>query len=255
MIRGVRIRSGWEALEDSLLILKPKTAGQIATGERLKIAGFDFDDTLVRKHDNTLSYSNVVEYLKALFSAGFTLAIMSNETVDHLKNPAAIQKTLDKKMTRIEKFLETVGVPMYCFVATRYDGYRKPSTKDAAKKKPPGGRKMWDTLVKLLDIDIDGIDMDASFYVGDSAGRGGEFSDADLAFAKCVGVTFIHSNDFFKKPLAIISNTIEITQNEKSTEVIEKTSSKEKPGDSQEENRKRSKVVSETEDAVKVESK
>jgi len=203
---------------------------RLLSGDKVRVAGFDFDDTLVAKHVDRVAFPSVVKELTRLHEEGFILVIFSNESLDHFKNPSAMQNTLLKKVKRLDKFSATVNLPLQMYVATRYDGYRKPSSADIAKKKPPGGNLMWLKMLDLNGLDAASVDMTESLFVGDAAGRPGEFSDADLAFARCVGVRFCHANDFFisKK---IVSMTVKIIkETEESTTVSEvKTLDTEKP--------------------------
>ena len=205
MFRGsARLPVHWSAVNDSLVFrVYPEEADDVAcergtSSKTIRVAGFDFDDTLVRKHDNSLSFPLVIEKLRKLREQGYVLAIFSNEALDHLKKPSAVQNAIDKKLKRLDTFAKALGCPIHMFVATKYDGFRKPSASDVAKKKPPGGNLMWKKMVELIQPDVVVINMEESIFVGDSSGRGGEFSDADLAFALCVGVKFIHAKEFFR---------------------------------------------------------
>lgn len=68
---------------------------------------------------------------------------------------------------------------MQVFVATSEDEYRKP------------GLGMWNLLIKSFNAKAD-IDIKASFFCGDAAGRKDgkhkDFSDTDLKFALNVGI-------------------------------------------------------------------
>lgn len=205
LFRNCKLESvEWSAMEDSLLFrsfhpdLTPPDRGGFDnnTYPKLKIAGFDFDDTLVKKHNNELAFSSVLDKLKHLHDDDYTLVMFSNEALDHLKKTESIARTLMKKLNRLDTFVERLGLPFRIYVATRKDKYRKPSTKDTAKAGVTlGGKAMWTKMEQDLGEEID---MVASFYCGDAAGRRGEFSDADLAFANAVGVRFEHASDFFK---------------------------------------------------------
>lgn len=202
-LRGNKLPDHWTCVNNSLLIFNnnPRLIANKETSgeeEKIKFAGFDFDDTLVRKHGNNLSFPTVLDKLRDLFEEGFHLIIFSNETLDHLKSQSAIASTIKKKIERLDRFVKDLEVPIQIFVATKYDEYRKPSTKDRAKNKP-GGDLMWKTMLEINGVRPTQIDMDYSFYVGDASGKPGEFSDADLQFANCIGLKFIHAKDFFSK--------------------------------------------------------
>ena len=64
------------------------------------------------------------------------------------------------------------------------DHFRKPST------------GCWDYLVRTLPVGA-AVDLSASFFVGDAAGRMGDHSDSDKAFAEAVGLPFFNEKAFF----------------------------------------------------------
>lgn len=212
IFRGIRLPPNWLSFDDSLLVriyspimgrksiqLEETASKVVSTKTKLKIAGFDFDDTLVRKHDSNLAYPTVLEKLRSLSEQHhFRIAIFSNESLDHFKSVTAIKNAIEKKTTRLDTFVEQLNLPIMVFVATRYDSYRKPSTQDEQKRKPKGGAGMWNKLIELSNISASDIDMDNSFFVGDASGKRGEFSDTDLMFAKCIEISFIHSDDYFR---------------------------------------------------------
>eukprot|EP00899_Mesostigma_viride_P022794 jgi/Mesvir1/369/Mv18353-RA.1 len=62
------------------------------------------------------------------------------------------------------------------------------------------GDALWKWLLaNVFKCDESSIDWQASFYVGDAAGRGGDdFSDSDLQFAKHCGLKFYNEQEYFK---------------------------------------------------------
>jgi len=71
------------------------------------------------------------------------------------------------------------------FAATEKDIFRKPL---------PG---MWYALECLYKSENISIDMDASFYVGDAAGRSGDHAGSDRKFASNIGVKFFTPEEYF----------------------------------------------------------
>lgn len=126
--------------------------------------------------------------------------------------------SVTKKLSRIDQFLKKLNRPCDVFVATRYDEYRKFSSKDEKNGKPKGGTKMWTKMAELKKLEPD---MVSSVFVGDSAGGAGEFSDADLAFAKAVGVKFVHAREFFS-----VKRKKLVKQEDDDTEAVSSSSSK-----------------------------
>lgn len=101
----------------------------------------------------------------------------------------------------LDAFLEKMDVPMEVFLATARDKYRKPSKKDSDKYGPDCGGTAMFSLFKedpfKLGFKDRTVDMANSVFVGDAAGRRTDFSDADKAFAKAVGVKFYLPEEFF----------------------------------------------------------
>ena len=124
------------------------------------------------------------DVLRSLHEQQYKIVIITNEIMDRLKKSSAIEKTMLKKTGRLEGFLAQVRVPAQVFCATAKDDYRKPE---------PG---TWRVLLERNG----GIepDLKASFYVGDAAGRKGDFSDSDKKFAEAVGLPFYDEKEFFE---------------------------------------------------------
>ncbi|CAA7402691.1 unnamed protein product [Spirodela intermedia] len=163
-----------------------------------KIAAFDFDGCLVRTslkrigpNEWSLLYPSIPEKLRNLFNDGYKLVIFTNESnIERWKNKR--QLAVDSKIGRLENFMKRVEVPMQIFIACGL-GKGKDQPQDPFRKPNPG---LWRLLEKHFNSKI-AVDMDKSFYVGDAAGRGGDHSDADIEFAKAVGLRFYVPEEFF----------------------------------------------------------
>ncbi|XP_074575804.1 polynucleotide 3'-phosphatase ZDP [Curcuma longa] len=164
-----------------------------------KIAAFDFDgclaNTSVKRfgpHAWSLMYPSIPEKLQGLYKEGYKLVIFTNESnIERWKNKR--QQAVDSKIGRLENFLKCVNVPIQVFIACGI-GKSKDQTPDDPFRKPQPG--MWELLEKYLNSGIE-VDMDQSFYVGDAAGRPNDHSDADIQFAKAVGLKFHLPEEFF----------------------------------------------------------
>ncbi|XP_057813837.2 polynucleotide 3'-phosphatase ZDP isoform X2 [Cryptomeria japonica] len=161
-----------------------------------KIAAFDFDGCLVKTSLKrvgadawSLQYQSVPEKLQSYHNKGYKLVIFTNESnIDRWKNSR--QKAIDSKVGRLEGFIKRVEVPIQIFIACGIEG-----TGDPFRKPKPG---MWRLMERHFNAGI-AVDMEQSFYVGDAAGRIDDHSDADIGFAKAIGLKFFVPEDIFTK--------------------------------------------------------
>ena len=156
-----------------------------------KIALFDMDGTLIenkrgrRVIDWEFFNLFVPQKLRELKEKGFRIVIASNQLGVSLNMVSA--SDLQKK---IEEFISQAGVEASAMLATRKDKMRKPDT------------GMWMFLLNTLNCNYP-IDVNSSFFVGDSAGRianGTKSKDAssdDILFAKNCGLQFFTPDEFF----------------------------------------------------------
>jgi bifunctional polynucleotide phosphatase/kinase len=139
-----------------------------------KVAGFDLDDTLItpsagNKWARSPSgwrwwHNTVPTKLKQLDAEGFRVIFLSNQGTISLKdNPKALQKdsiSLINFKSQLTAILQQLDLPISVYAATGQDRYRKPRT------------GMWQEMLEDFELDEPGkVDMNASFYVGDAAGR------------------------------------------------------------------------------------
>lgn len=144
-----------------------------------KVAAFDLDWTLIRPErglirveaTNMVLMPRVRETLSYLRGQGYTLVVFTNQLS---KKPAEVAL----KQARVTHALGLLGEPVVLLMATADDLYRKPE---------PG---MW----SLLPFPADKAQ---SFYVGDAAGRPGDFAASDRLFAERLGLAFSTPEDFF----------------------------------------------------------
>ena len=154
--------------------------------ESPKIASFDMDDTIITRKsgakfpvnaDDWLILNDIVKpTIQKLDKEGFKIVIFTNQAgIEKGKTKA---EDIKKKVANIAKELE---VEMQVFVASHEDEYRKPGT------------AMWTLLANKYNGKAK-IDMKASFFCGDAAGRKTathkDFSDSDFKFALNVGIEF-----------------------------------------------------------------
>ncbi|KAA6429316.1 hypothetical protein WJX79_008683 [Trebouxia sp. C0005] len=156
-----------------------------------KIAAFDLDGTLVGtkgkavfpvdEHDWRFFSKQVPKELQAFHEKGFKIVIFSNQN--------GIKTALEGKMAtkvkgRVTNMLAEAGVPAQILLATGTDQYRKPE------------KGMWDYFVQHGNEGKE-PDHEESFFVGDAAGRLGDFADSDKQFAAAVGIPFKLPEDIF----------------------------------------------------------
>uniref|UniRef100_J3L3V1 PARP-type domain-containing protein n=1 Tax=Oryza brachyantha TaxID=4533 RepID=J3L3V1_ORYBR len=165
-----------------------------------KIAAFDFDGCLAKTSVRivgadkwSLQYESIPEKLQILYNDGYKLVIFTNESNIERWNKKR-QQAVDSKIGRLDKFIERVKVPIQVFIACGL-GKRK-NTPDDPFRKPNTG--MWWLMTKHFNSGV-AVDMDKSFFVGDAAGRENDHSDADIEFAKAIGLKFHVPEEYFNE--------------------------------------------------------
>ncbi|KAJ7086588.1 polynucleotide kinase 3 phosphatase-domain-containing protein [Mycena crocata] len=159
-----------------------------------KVAAFDLDGTVIA----SLPFSApplqwhwwnavVPAKLAAVATEGYAIILFSNQA--GLKSVSKERKWKEK-IALIAAAIP--GVPFRLFAATAKDNYRKPMT------------GMWQELEKVYAQDGVQIDKQASFYVGDAAGRhypnstkAKDFASTDRKFALNVELPFQTPEEYF----------------------------------------------------------
>ncbi|GER53212.1 polynucleotide kinase-3'-phosphatase [Striga asiatica] len=193
----------WKAIQTVIFLEKDD-----GLHDSRKIAAFDFDGCLaktsVKRYDYqflrrkivddgadawSLMYPSIPEKLQNLYKDGYKLVIFTNESnIERWKNKR--QAAVDSKIGRLENFIKLVKVPMQVFIAC---GLSSGEPEDQFRKPKPG---MWMIMEKEFNSGLP-VDMDQSFYVGDAAGRTDDHSDADIKFAKAIGLKFYVPEEYF----------------------------------------------------------
>mmetsp|Transcript_17895 Transcript_17895/g.26870 ORF Transcript_17895/g.26870 Transcript_17895/m.26870 type:complete len:315 (+) Transcript_17895:23-967(+) len=198
--RQARVPRPFRLEDDTLLVARfnPTTSnGQTTilhdTKSMKKLAAFDFDDTLAihrfeapENCDNV--YSHAVHILRALAHQNYVIAILTNESLDRLKNQAAIEKKLRQKCSRLSTWIQRnrIDFPISIYVALS-----KEDKKHTFHKSKGDG--MWRRACRDLlgSDDKSKYDHHRSFFVGDSR------DDANMA--QIASVQFHHVTTFFTK--------------------------------------------------------
>ncbi|XP_041455017.1 bifunctional polynucleotide phosphatase/kinase-like [Lytechinus variegatus] len=162
-----------------------------------KIVCFDMDGTLIttssgkvfaqNADDWKIIYSEVPGKLKKLHDGGYKIVIFTNQL--GISKGKLTVKEFRRKLGNVVKKL---GVPVQAFAATSGGVYRKPMT------------GMWEYLLSKGNDGI-AIDVKASMYIGDAAGRPADwgpkkkkdFSMSDRLFALNIGIPFKTPEEFF----------------------------------------------------------
>ncbi len=160
------------------------------------IASFDLDWTLSynEKHlfpkneDDIFIIPERREVLVKLIKRGYTLCIFTNQYAISVKEK-------EKKITRVSNFLKKIQLPIFTFISTEKDNYRKPNI------------GMFNLFKHIVG------DLDLIFYSGDALGRPQDFSDSDKVFSENIRAELITPEELFpisRVPLFFPTNELVI---------------------------------------------
>ena len=170
-----------------------------ACAPNANVAAFDLDDTLQKTRSGRPGYvvselddfvfwsERVADAVRSVHARGHAVVIFSNQ--------GGVKGALDGKRAdvvrrRVDALAQDLGVPVHFFCGTQ----------KGAEKDPFGYRKPRTGAWRHFETKCNGgvaIDLETSYYVGDAAGRPGDHSDSDAAFARNVGVRFFTPEAFF----------------------------------------------------------
>lgn len=173
---------------------------------KIRICSFDFDGTLINAKRRGKGSDDPLQYTLAhptVLKRLGELASERNSLVVIFTNQGGIEKgkaTVEFVQKRIANFISKVHTRCVtnffnvavCVSASMKDHFRKPMT------------GMWDYVANFVEENGASIDLEASFYIGDAAGRKKtsnhkkDFSDSDRKFAHNVGLKFLTPQSYFE---------------------------------------------------------
>lgn len=145
------------------------------------IVAFDLDWTLSygtkslypSQSDDIEILPNRYEFLAKLIKRGYSLVIFTNQK-------SKSKKEAEKKVLRVQTFLDKIKLPIYTFISVKDDVNRKPTV---------GMFEMFKEIAKINPEKI--------FYIGDALGRPQDFSDTDLLFGKNISAIVLSPEEVF----------------------------------------------------------
>ncbi|CAZ79331.1 unnamed protein product [Tuber melanosporum] len=189
----------WKVVDDTLLVgtyfnrASPNKTKPAASDVKRRVAGFDLDSTLITTESGNVFAKTATDWkwwspcvpdtLRKLHDDGYIIVIFTNQ--GFLKQPKKDSSNLTKFKLKLAAVLDSLDIPVTVYAATANDRYRKPRV------------GMWEEMVDDYDLDAHGVDLDASYLVGDAAGRDGDHSDSDRHWAANVGIGFRTPEEFF----------------------------------------------------------
>ena len=143
------------------------------------IAAFDLDWTITynEKHlfakeaDDIKIIPNRRKKLEDILKLGYTVVIFTNQFAK-----SKVEK--QRKVDRITKFIKELKLPIFVYISTEKDSYRKPDI------------DMWNLFLKSRTVKN-------VIFVGDALGRPQDFADSDKVFAERIKANKIYSPESF----------------------------------------------------------
>ncbi|KAJ6257168.1 [Pyruvate dehydrogenase [acetyl-transferring]]-phosphatase [Drechslerella dactyloides] len=171
------------------------TAVELPDLKPIKIAAFDLDSNLIstksgkkfgkEADDWKWWHATVPHRLRKAADDGYRLVVFTNQNGLKLDSPKHEKQVKDWKQ-KLNFIVSALNLPISIYAATSTDGYRKPRT------------GMFEyCLSELGDGDEASIDLENSVFVGDAAGRKGDFSGSDRKFAQNIGLPFLTPEEYF----------------------------------------------------------
>lgn len=200
-------KTQFQIRHETLLSAHYNNAPSQQKGQPVKIAAFDFDDTVITARsghkfaraadDWKWWHASVPARLKQLDAEGYLVVVLSNQAAVSLKadtkTPSGM-RSLNNIKGKVTSVFNALDLGMSFYAATAYDLFRKPRT------------GMWEQMLKDYGLtDLGDVDHEASIFVGDAAGREGDkakgvkkdHSCSDRDLAANIGIRFQTPEEFF----------------------------------------------------------
>ena len=156
------------------------------SGPSRKYAIFDVDNTLIQpvrgpvvpldRGDWSVRFSNTQHVIRDFHLKGYTIVFRTDQSKAF-------------RVDLVRDVAESFGVPILVLIAIAKD-LKKPDT-------------------SLFLQEIKNMNVNESFYVGDAAGRHGDWSSVDKEFANALGIRFYTPEEFFEKRLEEVPSVLE----------------------------------------------
>ncbi|EWC45846.1 hypothetical protein DRE_04853 [Drechslerella stenobrocha 248] len=169
-------------------------AADPVTPKQIKVAAFDLDSNLIetksgRKFGKEADdwkwwHATVPQRLRKAVDEGYRLVVFTNQNGLKLDSPKHEKQVKDWKQ-KINFIATALNLPLLVYAATATDFYRKPRL------------GMYERLLSDLSDQACIIDLENSLFVGDAAGRKGDFSASDRKFAENIGIKFLTPEEYF----------------------------------------------------------
>lgn len=197
-----------------LTYVSPEARTLIGTAEKsaLQVAAFDLDDTLVKTKSGTKFARNADDWkwwnenvpvkLREWVDEhpnGLLVIFTNQGGVTNNAPPAKPSLSMTKLLDRLHAIAAALApLPLVIYAATKQSSADKKlgrgSSLDLHSRFRKPGPGMWEHLIREK---LNGKSPNRSFYVGDAAGRKGDFADTDKAFAESIGIPFFTPEEFF----------------------------------------------------------
>lgn len=220
----------WTLVGTHLIYKWPKRELSL-NAKPIKVAAFDLDGTLVQTKLQNVKFARgpsdwkwlndfVAPTLERLHQQDYFLVIFTNQGG---VSPGPQSKLYANLMERLDQICSELEVPISIFALPKRPARKQgqvPSSESmhAKMRKPQVG--MWDALVQILRKDGHLIDKDASYFVGDAAGRKGDFLDSDKQFAVSVGIQFLTPEEIFLEPKQPSISRVELSSFDDGANVV-----------------------------------